>query len=151
MKLDWITNRPAARMLIDAMRSVSSCLHALFWVEMEFHNEWKGAVPAKDQRLFCVSQDTDVLELDFIVDVCEGSGTLQVIDNDTGEAIWQSCVTENAVLTQRLGPLKREREYAIRFLGMVSGYMKITISSRSGDIREKVQAIQTGKLAAAQI
>lgn len=131
------------RGIISAARMVSSCIHDLFWVEME--SKRGSAALAADERLFFVTRDVDALELDFIIDA-GGSGTLQAADQDTGEIIWQSDITESAVLTQRIGPLKKERNYAIRFAGTASEYWKITVSSRCEDIRERIHAAQADRL-----
>lgn len=119
--------------ILHIARAVSGCLpEAVFCVDMEPAG---SAQPSLDERLFCVTQDLPAVELDFIVESGGATGSLQVADFRTGEFLWEKGVNGSLVFTQAIGPLKRGREYALRFTGTGSARTRITVSYRGDELK----------------
>lgn len=132
MKLKSLLHKMGLDAVVRAALDIGSCMPSLFWVRMDLEQDG----PAAEERLFSVSQDTDWLELDFIVSLSGASGTLEAVDQDTGEALWQRTIDESVVFTQAVGPLKKGREYAVRFTSAAPCAATATVSSRSSLIQD---------------
>lgn len=116
--------------------TVASCMPSLFWAKMDLDGERDSIGAFSGERLFTVSQDTDRLELDFIISAAGGHGVMQVADAGSGAVLWQRELNDSAVFTQEVGPLEKGREYAVRFLRQVAGPITVTVSSRSDHIQD---------------
>lgn len=133
MKTNFLTQSSNLDFILNALLAISGCMPgAVFYVTLEP----RGAAYAQDEQAFRVTRDIAELELDFIVETSGSSGSILIEDAQTGHAIWQRDVRESIIFTQPVGPLKKEGQYTLRFLGTASELTKITVSSQSGIIRE---------------
>lgn len=108
-----------------------------FEITMELSDD---SDPFIDERLFEVTSDLDVLELDvkFILD--GKSGLLEIADNDTKEIIWSNQWEGNVKkdsFTIALELLKKENEYVIQFTGTEIKQAKIIVTSKSKEVKER--------------
>lgn len=147
MKLRTLLYKMGLGALVRTAMAVVSCMPSLFWVKMDLDREHNGSGAFSDERLFTVSQNTGLLELDFIINAVGGQGLMQVSDNNSGRILWQREITGSTVFTQEVGPLEKGREYAVRFSGMTAGHVTITVSSRSEFIQELVHPSALSELA----
>lgn len=129
MKTNWLTQKNRLDWLINAARAISGCMPgAVFYATL--------GPSAGDVKMFRVTQDVAALELDFIIEASGGSGSVAIEDPQTGKALWRRDVGESVIFTQPVGPLKKEREYILRFTGKASEPTRVTVSSQSGVVRE---------------
>ena len=129
MKTNWLIPKNRRDWLANAARAISGCMPgAVFYATL--------GPSAGGVRMFRVIQDVAALELDFIIEASGGSGSVAIEDSQTGKALWRRDVGESVIFTQPVGPLKREREYILRFSGKASEATRITVSSQSGVVRE---------------
>lgn len=150
MKIDRLLHKLGLESILRTALAVSSCLPGnVFYVDMDLEKSWGTAGPFINEKLFCVTHDMDKTELDFIIDTSGGIGLLQVVDNDTDETIWQSNITESTIVSQAIGPLRKNREYALRFTGTVPSRGRITVSSRSDAVKEVIHTPHDDPLAQA--
>lgn len=133
--------KPANQLAIWVWRAAklvaSACMSRTFYVEMD-----SKSGPFMDERLFIPSEDIHALELDFILNASSVKGVLQAVDLETDRVIWQKDVEESAIFTQALGPLEKDRAYAVRFTCSESERLQLTVSSRSDAVQEQTRSSQ---------
>ncbi|WP_322173833.1 hypothetical protein [Acutalibacter caecimuris] len=134
-------NRPFHKICLEKMANaalaISGCLPgAVFYVNMDLPTSQEAANHHLCDHLFRVTQDTASVELDFIIEAHNANGLLQVVDSATHTPIWQREIRDSLVFTQKIGPLKRGRPYALRFAGAAPSRTAITVSSPSDKVKE---------------
>lgn len=139
MKSNRIT---AYIILILILSLLSSCSNASTRViiEMELTQNYDSSDPFINERLFFVSDDVDVLNLDVSFQMEGGSGILEIADNETKEVIWSDTWkgdVDHTTFTISLENLEKEKEYVVRFTGTEINYTKIIILSESSFVKER--------------
>lgn len=115
-------------------------------LEMELRKDYDTSDPFVHANLFSVSEDMDTLALDISFQPEGESGILEIADNETGEVFWSDSWNENVDKTNfavSLEDVKKAKEYVIRFTGTKINYAKITLSSKSGLVKERAKPLKS--------
>ena len=117
---------------------VNPSLQTIF--EMELTENYDTSDPFVHEKLFCISENIDVLELDIALKMEGESGTIEILDNVTKEILWSSNTwtdkTNINSFTVTLDSLDKEKDYAVRFTGKKIKYAKVVVSSANRLVSE---------------
>ncbi len=109
-------------------------------IEMELTKNYDTSDPFVNAKLIYVSADMDSLDLDASFQMRGESGTLEIVDRETGDVIWTDAwdgTVGETKFTITLANLEKEKEYVIRFTGTKIDYAKIVITSESSLVKER--------------
>ena len=109
--------------------------------EMEILEDYDDTDPFIDERLFYVTDNTDILKLDISFQIEGESSVLEILDNETAAVLWREELQQNETdkVIVSLKSLKKDKEYIIKFTGTKIEFAKIIISSDNKLIKERVK------------
>ena len=114
-------------------------------IEMELDEHYSSSDPFVNARLFCVSEDLDVLEAEVSFEMEGGSGLVEIKDNRTDEVFWSNAWSETAeheTTAVSLEHVKTDQEYVIRFTGTKIKHALISITFDSDLVQERVRPLK---------
>ena len=113
-----------------------------FEIELELTKDYDDSDPFINERLFDVTEDVDILELDISLELEGDGGVLEIADNGSGEVLWSrqwKDSTEKTDFAVSLPSLKKEKEYLIRLTGTDIAYAKAVVKSDSMMVKERAR------------
>lgn len=114
-------------------------------IEMELTENYDVSDPFVNARLFCVSDDIDVLEAAGSFQMDGESGVLEVKDNKTNEVLWKKTWDKSIdkdIFTISLEDIKKEKEYAIFFTGTKINYANIVVTFKNDLVQEREKPLK---------
>lgn len=105
-----------------------------FVMEMAF--ELEQPVLAQDSQDFRVKEDQDVLKLNGQVRMTEGKASVQVLDAQSGDVLWEKDFTENVDFEITLDEPKADKLYRLEAYTMGSQTFSLRAESKEGLIIE---------------
>lgn len=109
-------------------------------IVMELDEHYDLADPFVDARLFCVSEDIDVLEAEMTFEMDGEHGLVEIKELKTGETLWSSEWDQSVdqdTWTISLKNMKKEKEYGIWFTGTKIRHAMVRASFDSPLVQEK--------------
>ncbi|AVD35063.1 DUF4624 family lipoprotein [Clostridioides difficile] len=109
-------------------------------IEMELDKNYDTSDSFVNARLFCVSNDIDVLETEISFQMDGDSGIVEIKDNKTDETLWSNTWhgrVDNDTFTISLANIQKEKEYAIWFTGIKINHAIVKVSFESNLVKEK--------------
>lgn len=109
-------------------------------IQMELTSDYDTSDPFINEKLFCVDENLDILELDISLQMKGGSGILEIADNKTKQVIWSDTWDGDVDKTKfavSLDDIEKEKEYVIRFTGIKIKYAKVVITSKDNLVKER--------------
>lgn len=109
-------------------------------IQMELTSDYDTSDPFINEKLFCVDENLDILELDISLQMKGGSGILEIADNKTKQVIWSDTRDGDVDKTKfavSLDAIEKEKEYVIRFTGIKIKYAKVVITSKDNLVKER--------------
>lgn len=100
------------------------------------------------EKLIYVSDNIDTLNLDVSFQMKGKTGTLEILDNETEQSIWNdtwNSDVDKVEFTISLENLEKEKNYIIRFTGIEVSYVKIIMTSESSLIKEREKPIKPSR------
>lgn len=109
-------------------------------IDMELNQGYSDSDPFVNARLFCVSEDIDVLEANGSFQMDGGSGLVEIIDRNTEKVLWSktwSGKTAHDTFSISLPDMQEEKEYVVRFTGTKINYAAVSIVFQSKFVTER--------------
>lgn len=114
-------------------------------IEMELDENYSNSDPFINARLFCVSENIEVLDAELSFEMEGESGLVEIMDNRSDEILWSKAWSGNtdhetaAVSLEQLGP---DQEYVVRFTGTEIKHALIMITFDSNLVQERVRPLK---------
>lgn len=111
-------------------------------IGLELDKNYDDSDPFINAKLFCVSEDTDVLNAEGTFEMDGESVILEMKNNKTNEVLWSHTwegEVKSEVISITLQDLKEEDEYAIWVTGTKINYAMVDIEFDSDLVQERTK------------
>lgn len=111
-------------------------------IKMELDKDYDDTDPFVNERLFCVSEDLDVLSAEGILSLDGESVILEVKNNKTNEVLWSNTweeVVKSELCSISLENLKKDDEYVVCLTGRKINYVTLEITFDSNFVQERAK------------
>lgn len=111
-------------------------------IGLEFDKNYDDTDPFINAKLFCVSEDTDLLTAEGTFEMDGESVILEVKNNKTNEVLWSHTwegKVKSEVISISLQDLKKEDEYAIWFTGTKINYATVEVAFDSDLVQQRTK------------
>ena len=109
-------------------------------IEMALDENYDVSDPFVNARLFCASEDIDVLNSEISFEMDGESAILEIKDNKTEETLWsntwQKSIDKDTIAVS-LNNIQKEKEYAIWFTGTKIKHAVIKVTFKSAFVQER--------------
>lgn len=111
-------------------------------IKMELDKDYDDTDPFVNERLFCVSEDLDVLSAEGTLNLDGESVMLEVKNNKTNEVLWSNTweeVVKSEPCSISLKNLKKDDEYVVCLTGRKINNVTLEITFDSNFVQERAK------------